>query len=416
MKCAHCGTELTPEERFCGECGAPRPKLPARFEKTEKQFAALKNQRSSGELSETEYQAALKNLIVQDADGTHWMLGTESGKWYRSDGHEWVGADPPTESAESAQTKTTAAPAPPHLAQRGLPWLWIALGGAGLLGIVACVVGLVLLLAMSPRQETVLAPTAAPGSTLPFPTLAATTALQPVRPALTPTVMISGPRATAVGLFEKAKALYDQGQYDLAISTLNSAIQSDPGYVDAYYYRGQAQRKKSNLDQAIADYSKAIELNPKHFNAYLMRGWTQTTKKDYNSAIADFGKAIELDPKNYDAYDFRGYAYYLNRNLDQAIADYDKAIGLDPKKAVAYFDRGLAENAKGNLDQAIADYNKAIELDPTEPTYYYDRGRAFRQKGLKAQALADFQTYLRLAPDATDRAEVEQWIRELQAR
>ena len=35
---------------------------------------------------------------------------------------------------------------------------------------------------------------------------------------------------------------------------------------------------------------------------------------------------------------------------------------------------------------------------------------------LKAQAIADFETYLRLVPNASDRAQVEQWLRELKGQ
>ncbi len=68
---------------------------------------------------------------------------------------------------------------------------------------------------------------------------------------------------------------------------------------------------------------------------------------------------------------------------------------------------------KGNLDQAIADLTKAIELDPKYADAYYNRGFAHRSKGLKQAAINDFETYLRLEPNAPDRPQVEQWLREL---
>jgi len=76
---------------------------------------------------------------------------------------------------------------------------------------------------------------------------------------------------------------------------------------------------------------------------------------------------------------------------------------------------------KGNLDQAFADqakalYTTALELDPRSTAAYYHRGDAYRQKGLKAEAIADMESYLKLAPNASNRAQVEGWIRELKGQ
>jgi hypothetical protein len=40
----------------------------------------------------------------------------------------------------------------------------------------------------------------------------------------------------------------------------------------------------------------------------------------------------------------------------------------------------------------------------------------FKQKGLNSKAVADFQAYLQLNPNATNRAQVEQWLGELKGQ
>lgn len=186
MKCTRCGFKLSSDEVFCGECGTPRPRLPAPFEETERQFAALKARRDPGQLTGPDDEAALRSLVLQDDSGTHWMLGTDSGEWYRAEGQEWVRADPPIQSSIPPQKKPVTVGASPQAARRRLPCVWIALGGTGLVTVAVCG-GLILLLSAARRPlEIPFAATAAPGSTLQLPAKVSTAAPRTARSLGTP--------------------------------------------------------------------------------------------------------------------------------------------------------------------------------------------------------------------------------------
>ena len=79
MKCTNCGAELAPEDRFCGECGVPRPQLPPRFAEAERRFAPLRARYQAGALNDAAYDAELQKLIVEDDIGDYRMLGADSG-------------------------------------------------------------------------------------------------------------------------------------------------------------------------------------------------------------------------------------------------------------------------------------------------------------------------------------------------
>jgi tetratricopeptide (TPR) repeat protein len=73
---------------------------------------------------------------------------------------------------------------------------------------------------------------------------------------------------TSVDYYNRGKAYVDKGQYDLAISDYNKAIEIkaieiDPGYSEAYCNRGFAYAGKGEYDQAISDLNRAIELESK---------------------------------------------------------------------------------------------------------------------------------------------------------
>jgi len=64
------------------------------FAEVERQAAELRQERAAGRLTEAELKTRLNDLMIQDASGTWWMVGTKSGEWHRSQGNKWVRASP----------------------------------------------------------------------------------------------------------------------------------------------------------------------------------------------------------------------------------------------------------------------------------------------------------------------------------
>ena len=101
---------------------------------------------------------------------------------------------------------------------------------------------------------------------------------------------------------------------------------------------------------------------------------------------------------------------------EKIIADYTRAIELNPDDPNAYNNRGLAYSKSGDLKQAIADYTKAIELDPVFALAYYLRGFVYSKSGDLEKAIADYERYLEVAPNAPNREEVINIIKELKSK
>lgn len=65
------------------------------FADLEKQAATLRARVRTGEMAEAECKQRLKEVMRQDDAGQWWMVGYESGQWYRHDGNDWARAEPP---------------------------------------------------------------------------------------------------------------------------------------------------------------------------------------------------------------------------------------------------------------------------------------------------------------------------------
>lgn len=198
---------------------------------------------------------------------------------------------------------------------------------------------------------------------------------------------------TAQQWFERGYAASDP---DKKLRYYSEAIHLDPEFVDAYYNRGIARKKKGDLDGALADYTEAIRLDPEFVNAYFNQGIVLVTSGDLDGALADFNEAIRLAPEFANAYIHRGIAHYAKDDFDDALADYTEAIHLAPEFPNTYYIRGIARKKKGDLDGALADYTEASRLDPEFAKPYYNRGLVQESLERYVDAITDFQKYLDL--------------------
>lgn len=95
------------------------------FRKAEERYFVLRGQVETGRITQAQYEASLRELMVQDAQGRHWVLGAETGRWHVHDGTNWVEANPyggtpsqppplpPTNLPEVGRQQPAYAPPPP---------------------------------------------------------------------------------------------------------------------------------------------------------------------------------------------------------------------------------------------------------------------------------------------------------------
>lgn len=205
-----------------------------------------------------------------------------------------------------------------------------------------------------------------------------------------------------------------RGHFKLAITEYDKAIEVDSTYALTYNNRGLIYHKEGILDSAIIDFTKAIKYDSMFVEAYNNRSSAYWSAGSLDQAFTDCATIINIDSTFAPAYYNRGLVHQRWGNDEEAILDYSKSIELAPTYALAYFNRGNIYKKKGNLDEAIKNYSKCIELDSSYAYVYRNRGYIYQEKDFEKQAVDDLEMYLRLNPDASDRAEIEKIIQEIQ--
>lgn len=151
------------------------------------------------------------------------------------------------------------------------------------------------------------------------------------------------------------------GHFEVAVSLLCQAIETNPGRDSAFYYLGFAMCELKQFGAGIECFDKALNLNPVHAQATCYRGRALLELGQFENALQDFDSAIGLCAGYAEAHNYRGNALRALGRHHEAIASFDQSIAIEPS-AAAHLNRGNACQAIGAYQAAVACYDCAIVL------------------------------------------------------
>jgi len=202
--------------------------------------------------------------------------------------------------------------------------------------------------------------------------------------------------------FQGQTRVYIAPNYLAAIKEYTKALEINPEFKDAYYYRGKSYHGLGKYEKAIKDFTTLINKNPGNDDYYLQRsssyvemaidisanyGYQLITNDPdenyYQVAITDATKALELNPNSELAYYNRGKSYYGLKNYQQAITEYDKCIAINPQNGDAILDQETATRMLTLQPKVQDGYTNIITSD--EPDRAVDEGLDFAQKEISAK-------------------------------
>jgi serine/threonine protein kinase/tetratricopeptide (TPR) repeat protein len=190
---------------------------------------------------------------------------------------------------------------------------------------------------------------------------------------------------TALGYMQR----YDKpGNIDLAVTSLQNAIQTDPSFALGRAQLGEAYRLKYVLDQnprwlneAEENGRRAVELDTQMPAAYVTLGWTHDATGKHDLALQEFQQALHLDPLNAAALRGLARAYERSGRVADAEATFQRAIALRPNDWDIYSSYGGFCRRQGKYQQAITQYQKALQLTPDNAQVLANLGGAYVDTG-----------------------------------
>lgn len=208
--------------------------------------------------------------------------------------------------------------------------------------------------------------------------------------------------ASSVLLWERAKAFFDNGNYEQAARGLELVVRRMPSNPDVHHQLAVAYGNLGQPEQVREHLERVLDLDPERVEALIQLAMLHLDQQRPAAAIPHLRRALELAPDDPDAGWLLGRARVLSGDLEGGLAAFERAQAQATAAGRsapgwAHNEWGSALAQTGRPHRALEHFRAALEADP-------DDAQALFYMGLIHEGLGD-----------VDRA-VESFCRSLQAQ
>lgn len=198
------------------------------------------------------------------------------------------------------------------------------------------------------------------------------------------------PDPEVMNLLYRARNQLQQGEYQLALSVLDSAKVFAPDFPEIYLLRGRIYTEINQFQTADSILQKALDLDPEYQGIWFRLGHNAFQQENYREALSYYIKEQEAFAKRGHRYSSEarsavlvqmGRCYSRLGQIDSAVQIYEEVIAGDSTQSEAYADLGQLYKNEGDFERGLKYYRKAAELAPENLEYRYFYGYLLLQTG-----------------------------------
>ncbi|MEI6020891.1 MAG: tetratricopeptide repeat protein [Bacteroidota bacterium] len=194
-------------------------------------------------------------------------------------------------------------------------------------------------------------------------------------------------------------------QYQMGIDYVNKALKIDERIAKAYYIKGSIYRESGDTAKAISSLETAVEQDNRFIDAFYDLGILYAARK--NPIAFDYYKnVLQINPNHFDARYARAKLMQDLGKIDDAITEYQALLKINVACEICHYNLGalFLEFKKDNL-KALEEFTKAIQIKPDYIEAYFARAYTYTKLKDKLSAKADYQMCLKIQPDYDAAAE-----------
>tara|TARA_B100000749_G_C18450166_1_gene476194 strand:- start:28949 stop:29878 length:930 start_codon:yes stop_codon:yes gene_type:complete len=141
--------------------------------------------------------------------------------------------------------------------------------------------------------------------------------------------------------YQKARLLWQEKEYELAMVEMEKAIDFDPELTTAHLFLGQVKLRDQDFKSAKGHFEKVLKQESSNFDALLGAASSMNQMRDYKDAAPLYEKAISENPK---ALQPRFEVAYIYENHLK-----------DPQNALKHYDWIHRRVSKGKIEKYLGD-------------------------------------------------------------
>ncbi|MFC5623372.1 tetratricopeptide repeat protein [Algoriphagus winogradskyi] len=201
---------------------------------------------------------------------------------------------------------------------------------------------------------------------------------------------------------QKAEQQFNNGQYEEAISHLNSYLFFNVTDIKALHIRARCYEELGEIEKSKSDYERIISIDKEYAHGYGGLAKLLFEQKDYENAESMILRAATLNPEDFDIMYLLGRTMLMNGKFKKAEEFLRKATDLNPDYAQVYYYTGMALAYQGDALGCAASFNSYVSREPNNMVGRYNRGFAYMNAGFLKWALEDFDAVLAQNPKHTE--------------
>lgn len=199
-------------------------------------------------------------------------------------------------------------------------------------------------------------------------------------------------------LLKLAELYFLVQRYQDGITYVNNALKLNENLAKAYYIKGSIYRESGDTSRAISNLETAVEQDNKYIDAYYDLGVLYAARRN-PIALDYYNNALSINPNHEEANYAKAKLLQDIGKIDEALAQYDAILAKDKDCENCYYNRGaIYLEIKKDVKKAVAEFSKAIEINPNYVQAYFARGYAYSKLKDKESAKADYQMCLKIQP------------------
>lgn len=188
-------------------------------------------------------------------------------------------------------------------------------------------------------------------------------------------------------------------QYENAITQINAALKIDENLAHAYFLKGSVFKEMGDTTKAISSMQTAIEQDNKYYDAFVSIGVLYASRKN-PLAFEYYENALRLRPNDETVLYNKAKLYQDLNKIQEAEAIYEKLLSVNKNNDKVLYNLGaISLDKKKDANKAVDYFSKAIAANPKYTEAYYARGISFETLKDLNNAKADYNMCLQVTPN-----------------